>query len=205
MKNTLRTIAICGLLVSPQLFCMNSVASTATPKIEETQAVISTEKSRMSKMADAVKGAVWNKKTGIGSAVVATSAAAGIATYLLTKKNKYTAMAVAAIPAALGLAYLVHKSTPYVTSATRATGHGIATAGRAIRTWTGFNKLSSMFRRLFVKRAVVGGPTPVPTKPDPVVLPAPLPVASGANNLTVAEGVAFFTPKLMIEQVTQIS
>jgi hypothetical protein len=116
MKNTLKTIAICGLLASPQLFCMD------TPVVP----------SRMNKIGTAVKGAVWNKTTGKVSAVVATSAAAGIATYLLTKNNKYTAMAVAAIPAALGLAYLVYKSTPYVASASVTAFNGTISAAKAI-------------------------------------------------------------------------
>jgi len=170
MKNTLRTIAICGLLVSPQLFCMNQdEAAKATPQ------------SRTSKIGTAIKGAVWNKKTGMGLAVVATSAAAGIATYLRTKNTKYTAMAVAAIPAALGLAYLVYKSAPCVKSvsvktfngsvyAVKATGHGIVVAAKS--PWTGIKKLSSMVGRLFAKRAPIAAEPTAAAQADESALAA---------------------------------
>lgn len=132
MKTILKTIAICGLIFIPAMQAgrtsqtLSAFAKLAGKSIIET----------------------CTNKT-----VISTATAAGIATYVLTKNNKYTAMAVATIPTVIGMAYLVRKSAPYVEkgfvstykgitfvgkktfngtlAAIKATGHAMATASRA--------------------------------------------------------------------------
>jgi hypothetical protein len=76
MKNIFKAIAICGLLIAP--------AATASFS------------SRMATVTNTMKHSATNKNFKIGTSIAALSAAAGFATYMLTKNNNYMALTKAA-------------------------------------------------------------------------------------------------------------